>query len=178
MRNGASSWQFGHQVPPMLTMIAFRRKRTSVFATRWPSTSGKRNSKGAPGSFTLVKREGSAAAEPLGARLAGAHGRVGVVTIDLDAKRVALCRRQLETERSRTGKVSEDERVAIVGAGHRAGVAVEPQNRRGHLRPGLSHDQIPGALTLAGGYRDRPESADRGDGAGTGAGLKRCASNV
>src|SRR6266850_3272206 len=58
-RNGASSWQFGHQLPDMLTITTFPWNRGSVFDTVLPSRSGKLKRKGSVGSVTLVKRDGS-----------------------------------------------------------------------------------------------------------------------
>src|SRR5258708_33951019 len=58
-RNGASSWQLGHQLPEMDTITTLPWKRGSVFATILPSMSGKLKRNGSVGSFTLVKREGS-----------------------------------------------------------------------------------------------------------------------
>src|SRR5262249_58267553 len=58
-RNGVSSWQFGHQLPEMLTMTTLPAKRGSVLETVRPSRSGKLKRSGSVGSLTLVKRDGS-----------------------------------------------------------------------------------------------------------------------
>src|SRR5262249_22024934 len=58
-RNGVSSWQFGHQLPPIATMTTLPAKRGSVFETTLPVRSGKLKRNGSVGSLTLVKRVGS-----------------------------------------------------------------------------------------------------------------------
>src|SRR5436309_11526175 len=53
-RKGASSWQFGHQLPPIVTMTTLPTNCASVFDTILPVRSGNANWNGAVGSLTPV----------------------------------------------------------------------------------------------------------------------------
>jgi hypothetical protein len=56
---GASSWQFGHQLPVMFTSTTLPRNRASSFETSFPFKSGKLNRNGCDASFTRVCPLGS-----------------------------------------------------------------------------------------------------------------------
>ena len=58
-RNGASSWQFGHQLPLMLTMTTLPANFASVLETVRPSRSANVNRNGSASSATLVWCDGS-----------------------------------------------------------------------------------------------------------------------
>jgi hypothetical protein len=53
-RNGASSWQFGHQLPPIASTITLPLRRESLFETTFPLRSGNAKRNGAVGSLTFV----------------------------------------------------------------------------------------------------------------------------
>src|SRR5262245_65547945 len=59
VRNGASSWQLGHQLPPIARMITLPRNWGSVSDTIFQVRSGKAKRNGAVGYLTLVYSDGN-----------------------------------------------------------------------------------------------------------------------
>ena len=59
--------------------------------------------------------------------------------------------------------MAHHELAVLVGAGQGAGVAIHAEDRRGDFGALLSHDEMPGLLTLRAVVRNLPEPRDRRD---------------
>ena len=146
----------------MPTITTLPRKRASVLETILPLMSGnaelERLGRILHARMTRrIGRLGHALQLRLG-RLDGDHLLRAVAN---DLERAVFLRRQLEHQRTRAGEVADDELAVAEGAGQRAGVAVDAQNRRGHFSARLPHDEAPRRLALvAVDVADLPQAVD------------------
>ena len=159
-RNAASSWQFGHQLPPTVTSTTLPAWRSSGYCCRLPSRSGKLNSSRSTPGLRAVRSAGlssfaAGSRRPLNDFLGAAAGELlaGEHAVAAEAREVEVRRAAVEAR--------QEQRVAARLAGDVAVVAALAQHGARHDVAVLGEFRDAGAFAAVGvAKRQRPASRE------------------